>query len=199
MASFLRLSSSATHSTSPFNLFSRAFASKKTTAVISLKTRPKTSWQLFLNDHKDRFMDENGRYKLIEAAKALSVEWKQMTDAQKKPYIDRHLANTLEYENALKKISPLELAKESALHRRSNRILKDPDQPKRPVNAFFRYLEDIRKTSDEFKKLGPVKDQASRAGEMWRALSDDEKKKYKDQADKENKKYLEKMEQYKQA
>lgn len=176
-------------------------------AVSVFKGKPRTSWQFFLNDHKDRFLDENGKYKLIEATKALSVEWKQMTEAQKKvrmsindftpvllnikithlfnfstkPYVERYLAENAEYQRtmntAVTQIPPLEIAKENALRRHFDiQPLKDPRQPKRPKNAYLYFFEHVRNTSEELKKLSSTKEQAARTGEMWRALSDDEKK-----------------------
>ncbi|KAL6295429.1 hypothetical protein ACE6H2_003571 [Prunus campanulata] len=60
---------------------------------------------------------------------------------------------------------------------------KDPNAPKRPLTAFFLFMDDFRKS---FKEANPdsklVKTVAKEGGEKWKSMTDEEKKPYVDKA-----------------
>lgn len=60
---------------------------------------------------------------------------------------------------------------------------KDPNAPKRPLTAFFLFMDDFRKA---YKEANPdskgVKMVAKEAGEKWKLMTDEEKKPYTDKA-----------------
>ncbi|KAM1084955.1 hypothetical protein ACFX13_010961 [Malus domestica] len=60
---------------------------------------------------------------------------------------------------------------------------KDPNAPKRPLTAFFLFMDDFRKS---YKEANPdskgVKMVAKEGGEKWKSMTDEEKKPYVDKA-----------------
>ncbi|KAM2422490.1 high mobility group B protein 7-like [Malus sylvestris] len=60
---------------------------------------------------------------------------------------------------------------------------KDPNAPKRPLTAFFLFLDDFRKS---YKEANPdskgVKMVTKEGGEKWKSMTDEEKKPYVDKA-----------------
>ncbi|KAB2624039.1 high mobility group B protein 7-like [Pyrus ussuriensis x Pyrus communis] len=60
---------------------------------------------------------------------------------------------------------------------------KDPNAPKRPLTAFFLFLDDFRKS---YKEANPdskgVKTVTREGGEKWKSMTDEEKKPYVDKA-----------------
>ncbi|KAM0964242.1 hypothetical protein ACFX13_020673 [Malus domestica] len=60
---------------------------------------------------------------------------------------------------------------------------KDPNAPKRPLTAFFLFLDDFRKS---YKEANPdskgVKMVTKEGGEKWKSMIDEEKKPYVDKA-----------------
>ncbi|KAL9341324.1 hypothetical protein Peur_067543 [Populus x canadensis] len=60
---------------------------------------------------------------------------------------------------------------------------RDPNAPKRPLTAFFLFMDDFRK---EYKEANPdskdVKKVAKEGGVRWKSMTDEEKKQYVDKA-----------------
>ncbi|XP_010454621.1 PREDICTED: high mobility group B protein 7-like [Camelina sativa] len=68
------------------------------------------------------------------------------------------------------------------------------NKPKRPLTAFFIFMNDFRKTYSEENPFINVKDVAKRGGEKWKSLSEEEKKVYTDKAAELKAEYNKKME-----
>ncbi|KAM5566350.1 high mobility group B protein 7-like [Rosa sericea] len=89
----------------------------------------------------------------------------------KKPPTERKKSSTSSQPNA--KRAKTDKAKKS----------KDPNAPKRPLTAFFLFMNDFRKA---YKEANPdskgVKMVAKEGGEKWKLMTDEEKKPYMDKA-----------------
>ncbi|GAB2275321.1 hypothetical protein Dimus_010084 [Dionaea muscipula] len=74
---------------------------------------------------------------------------------------------------------------------------KDPNMPKRPVTAFFVFMEDFRKTYKEEHPEGKGGAAVSKVGgEKWKSMTDEEKKPYIDKAAELKVEYEKAMEAY---
>lgn len=66
---------------------------------------------------------------------------------------------------------------------KGNKKQKDPNKPKRPLTAFFLFMDEFRKT---YKEANPdskgVATVAKEGGEKWKSMTDEEKKPYIDRA-----------------
>jgi len=74
---------------------------------------------------------------------------------------------------------------------------KDPNAPKRPLSAYFKWLGENRTRVKAENPTLPHKEVTSKLGEMWNALAEAEKKVYKDQATQEMGKWKEAFNEYK--
>jgi len=74
---------------------------------------------------------------------------------------------------------------------------KDPNAPKRPLSAYFKWLGENRARVKAENTSLPHKEVTSKLGEMWNALADSEKKVYKDEATEEMNKWKEAFNEYK--
>ena len=73
---------------------------------------------------------------------------------------------------------------------------KDPNAPKRAMNAYMHYSSANRAKIKEADKEASVSDVAKKLGEAWRGLSDNERKLYEDLAAKDKERYQKEMEAY---
>ncbi|CAL1369373.1 unnamed protein product [Linum trigynum] len=73
---------------------------------------------------------------------------------------------------------------------RSKKVVNDPNKPKRPLSAFFVFMEEFRK---EFKEKNPnnksVAAVGKAGGERWKAMTEADKAPYKAKADKRKAEY----------
>ncbi|GMK56968.1 hypothetical protein CspeluHIS016_0308080 [Cutaneotrichosporon spelunceum] len=71
--------------------------------------------------------------------------------------------------------------------------LKDPNAPKKPLSAYFLFLKGIRENDDLRKSVWAEESETTRqsvlAAERWRGLSDEEKRPYLQQAEKDKQEY----------
>ncbi|KAL9229978.1 hypothetical protein vseg_005382 [Gypsophila vaccaria] len=82
-----------------------------------------------------------------------------------------------------KKSAPSEGASEPPKTKRKLTKVKDPNMPKRPLSAYFLFLEDFRKTyKEEHPDSKGIKELAKDAGAKWKAMTDEERKPYVDKA-----------------
>ncbi|XP_061994688.1 high mobility group B protein 7-like [Rosa rugosa] len=93
------------------------------------------------------------------------------SEVTKKPSTERKKSSTSSQPNA--KRAKTDKANKS----------KDPNAPKRPLTAFFLFMNDFRKA---YKEANPdskgVKMVAKEGGEKWKLMTDEEKKPYMDKA-----------------
>lgn len=72
---------------------------------------------------------------------------------------------------------------------KNKKLEKPPGAPDRPQNAFMLYLADYRSTHAEKISKMPAKEVGKIVGERWKALTDEERKIYEEQAEKEREAY----------
>ena len=85
-------------------------------------------------------------------------------------------------------------------HKHRHKKIKDPNAPKRARTAFMQFsvrMRDIAKDRLKAENQDPTpKLVAKKLGEMWRGLSDDQKKPYVEEAEKDKKRYMMEKSQY---
>jgi len=139
-----------------------------------------------------------------DLTKKVAASWRGLDEAGKKTYTDQSEADKLRYKQEMKKYKPPsessnDLSEESSEQKPTNKKRKrerDPDQPKAALNAYLFYMKENRQT---IKKENPglkTTDISRKIGELWRALTDAEKKPYVDLALEDKKRYQEQMTVY---
>lgn len=77
---------------------------------------------------------------------------------------------------ALKNATPQQFLEENRLRKKYNLdLIKDPSQPKRPMNSFMYFLQHLRETNNPVMKEGSVREQASNASNLFKSLNEAEK------------------------
>merc|ERR1719401_332721 len=104
-----------------------------------------------------------------------------MAPADKKKWEDLAAADKARYEEEVKTLGKRERApKKDKDGPKGKRAKKDADAPKKPLTAFFAWLNDNRKAIMDKYKLEKVPEVTKKAAEEWKTLSAAAKKPYED-------------------
>lgn len=132
--------------------------------------------------------------KVAEFTKIVSAKWRELTDAQKKPYEAQADKDRSRYQGEMANYTP---SPGFAGAGKRGKQAKDPNKPKRAQSAYFFFLADFRvKNKAKFTHDGGHKDLIRAAGEAWNKLTDDEKKPYQKMHQEEKAKYDKAMANY---
>ena len=80
--------------------------------------------------------------------------------------------------------------------KKQKRAKKDKDAPKRPLSAYFFYIQERRETLKKEKPSLDNKELIRTMGEEWNKLSDEEKKPYSKMAENDKKRYQDELKAY---
>ncbi|QRV72976.1 HMG (high mobility group) box protein [Ceratobasidium sp. AG-Ba] len=169
------------------------------------KQAPST-WQIFFTEYLQNYKVTNPERKLnvSQAAKDGGAAYKALTSDQKEIYKRKARLAKDEYERELaawqKTLTPEDIRTENTYRaaqrkagksRRSN--LKDPNAPKKPLSAYFMFLQWIRadpgRVTEVFGDETETTRQSVLAAAKWRTLSDADKKPFLAQAEREKLEY----------
>ncbi|KAI8071570.1 high mobility group box domain-containing protein [Gongronella butleri] len=175
---------------------------KKFTSILAdVPPRPRSGWQVFL---RQKIADGKSEG-TIDAAKATRVyaqQWKTLSDADKQVYQrqfeqekEKHLSAL---NAALERATPKQIHDENILRRRYNvKVLRDPRQPKRPMNAYMLYLAHLRDNGPADFRALPTAQQTRQGAKMFKELPQHEKQPYDDKAKKLAQEYRSAMARFK--
>jgi len=147
--------------------------------------KPTSAYLYFVSDYR-KVLKKKGKEinKVQEVAKLCGIAWKSMTEEEKSPYTEKY---QIDRERFLKE--------KEAEEKKSGKV-KDPTKPKRPQSGYFLFLADFRK-----EMAGKVLEGGEKiptlAGEKWRDLAADEKKKYELLVEQDKQRYEKEMEEWK--
>ncbi|CDH53049.1 hypothetical protein RO3G_11206 [Lichtheimia corymbifera JMRC:FSU:9682] len=167
----------------------------------NVPSKPRSGWQIFCRENLKNHKGPDGKTKIVEANRALSAQWHSLPEAEKERYREifkkEAAAHEEAYERALQNATPQELYDENQLRKKYKlKELKDPKAPKRPaLGGYMYYLVELRQNDPSFGTM-PLMEQSKEASRRYKALSDQEKKPYMEQAEKAKEKYLQEKEKY---
>ncbi|KRY41320.1 High mobility group protein 1.2, partial [Trichinella spiralis] len=150
------------------------------------KPRGKTSPYGFFvkmcyEEHKKKYPSEN--VQVTEISKKCSEKWKTMTQQEKQRFYELAQKDRERYQAEVAAFGG-----EDALRKRK-RNKKDPNAPKRALSAFFFFSHaerpEVQKSHPDWK-VGQL---AQELGRMWKALNDEQKRKYEEMAIKDKARY----------
>jgi hypothetical protein len=119
--------------------------------------------------------------KIAEVAGKAGEVWKGMSEAEKKPYQDMADKDKLRHEKESAAYVPDPSQFITKKGAKKEKAEKDPNAPKRATTAFFFYLQENRAKIIAEHKLGKSPTEVTtKAGELWKGMSDDQKKPYTD-------------------
>lgn len=164
-----------------------------------------SAWQLYFTDWIQRQQQLNTRkLNVAQAAKEAGQEYASLSAEEKEPYKRRSLAmkEAREREHAayMRTLTPEDIKRENAFRaaqrkagksRKSN--IKDPNAPKKPLSAYFMFLQKIRSdprlVKEVFGDETETTKQSVLAAARWRSMTDEERKPFLAQAEHEKMEY----------
>ncbi|KAG2196153.1 hypothetical protein INT47_006499 [Mucor saturninus] len=163
------------------SLSTRSLHPKKFVSILeNVPIKPRNPWQIYLRENINNYKNENGKVELKVATRLMGDKWKALDETEKarckKIYEQEVEAHNIKKNEALKNATPQQFFEENRLRRKYKlNLIKDPSQPKRPMNSFMYFLQHLRETKDPVMKRGDVKEQATSASDLYKALSEAEK------------------------
>jgi len=164
-----------------------------------------SAWQLYFTDWIQRHQATSTRkLNVAQAAKEAGVEYARLSPEEKEPYRRRSLAmkeiREREHLAYMSSLTPEDIKRENLFRaaqrkagksRRGN--IKDPNAPKKPLSAYFMFLQRIRSdpvlVRDVFGDETETTKQSVLAAEKWRSMTDEERKPFLAQAEQEKLEY----------
>lgn len=127
-------------------------------------------------------LKKNGRPvpKIAEFGKECAAKWAQMSEEDKKPFLDASSRDRDRYK------------REMAIYKPA----RDESKPKRPGTAFMLFMVDFRKEMAGKEPEGGVAALAKLGGERWRNMTEDDKRPYVERQNQERVRYESSMEDY---
>lgn len=164
-----------------------------------------SAWQLYFTDWIQRHQASSTRkLNVAQAAKEAGVEYARLGPQEKEPYKRRSLAmkeiRERELHAYMSSLTPDDIKRENVFRaaqrkagksRRGN--IKDPNAPKKPLSAYFMFLQRIRSdpvlVREVFGDETETTKQSVLAAEKWRSMTDEERKPFLAQAEQEKLEY----------
>jgi len=164
-----------------------------------------SAWQLYFTDWIQRHQASSTRkLNVAQAAKEAGVEYARLSPEEKEPYKRRSLAmkeiREREHHAYMSSLTPDDIKRENVFRaaqrkagksRRGN--IKDPNAPKKPLSAYFMFLQRIRSdpvlVKNVFGHETETTKQSVLAAEKWRSMTDEERKPFLAQAEQEKLEY----------
>ncbi|KAI0082372.1 hypothetical protein K474DRAFT_1585548 [Panus rudis PR-1116 ss-1] len=164
-----------------------------------------SAWQLYFTDWIQRHQASSSKkLNVAQAAKEAGQEYARLSSEEKEPYKRRSQAMKEARERELaaymRTLTPDDIKKENAFRtaqrkagksRRGN--IKDPNAPKKPLSAYFMFLQRIRSDPDLVKEVFGDETETTKqsvlAAAKWRSMTDEERKPFLAQAEQEKLEY----------
>ncbi|KAF7800138.1 hypothetical protein EIP86_011383 [Pleurotus ostreatoroseus] len=183
-------------------------AERGETPARSLLRPPKlapSAWQLYFTDWIQRHQATSSKkLNVAQAAKEAGQEYAKLSSEEKEPYKrqSQALKEAREREHAayMRTLTPEDIKRENAFRtaqrkagksRRGN--IKDPNAPKKPLSAYFMFLQRIRADPDLVREVFGDETETTKqsvlAAAKWRSMTDDERKPFLAQAEQEKLEY----------
>jgi len=147
--------------------------------------KPTSAYLYFVSDYR-MVLKKKGKEtnRVQEVAKLCGAAWKSMTDEEKAPYTDKYKNDRARY-----------LKEKEALDKRMG---KDPTKPKRPQTGYFFFLGEFRKemagkTLEDGEKI------PSLAGEKWRVMTPEKRKRYDEMVEQDKLRYEKEMNEWRKS
>lgn len=144
--------------------------------------RGMSAFMIYANQVRNDVKDDNPGISFGELGKKLGELWRGLSDEEKRPFQDQALQEKGRYDQqkaAYESMKPMYADDDEEDDRgRRKKKKKDPNAPKRGMSAFMIYANEVR---NEVKNDNPgitFGELGKMLGELWRGLSEDEKRPY---------------------
>jgi len=154
--------------------------------AVEMPKRPLSAYFLFLKDKRHTI---TGGGTAADVTKKLGAMWKEMSETDKAHYTEQAKQAKQEYLDTLKRLglaSPSKKRQAKASTSQLETEQQGPVLPKRPLSGYFLFRRDKLNEGLESKKedgsKGTAADTSKVIAQLWKALTEEEKAVYTDQA-----------------
>lgn len=155
--------------------------------------RGMTSFMLFSNSIRSTIKVENPDISFGETAKLIGKKFKELSAEERKEWDAKAGKDKERYQAEMEDYSAPEDGDDGGGKAKPK---KDPNAPKKPMSSYFQYSVSNRARIKEENPDAAFGDIAKLVSTQFKALTDNEKKKYEDMAVKDKARYQEEMKDY---
>ncbi|KAJ7157123.1 hypothetical protein C8R46DRAFT_419949 [Mycena filopes] len=164
-----------------------------------------SAWQLYFTDWIQRQQASSSRkLNVAQAAREAGQEYASLSEEEREPYKRRSQAakdiRERELHAYMRTLTPDYIKRENAFraaHRKAGKSrmsnIKDPNAPKKPLSAYFMFLQRIRASRELMREVFGEETETTRqsvlAAVRWRAMTDEERRPFLEQAAQEKMDY----------
>jgi len=169
--------------------------------------KPQTAYFLFTATVREELKKSDPTLKVTQIAKESGKRWRALGAEEKKGFTERAAIAKKEYTAAMDAYLAseegkwlLEDQKRAEEEKKAKKANKKKDgAPKKPQTAYFLYLASVREDIKKEFGVSKASDVAKEAGKKWKALGEEEKKPFADEAAQLKKEYQLKLAEFKEA
>ncbi|KAI0751014.1 hypothetical protein C8Q80DRAFT_1098612 [Daedaleopsis nitida] len=164
-----------------------------------------SAWQLYFTDWIQRHQNlSHKKLNVAQAAKEAGQEYARLSTEDKEPYRRRSQAlkdaRERELTAYMRTLTPEDIKRENAYRTAQRKAgksrkgnIKDPNAPKKPLSAYFMFLQRIRSDPELVKEVFGDETETTKqsvlAAGKWRSMTDEERKPFLAQAEQEKLEY----------
>lgn len=151
--------------------------------------KPLSSYFHFQAERRPVLQAENPNLKLMELSKILAEEWKALSDHEKQKYVALNKQDKERYAREMENYTP-------PVDTTSGKRRRDPNQPKRPMTAYFHFMQERRPIIQEQFPDMKLMDISKLLSEEWRNMSGEARAKYNELYQQDKERYAREMAEY---
>lgn len=163
-----------------------------------------SAYLLYQNAMRDQFKADNPGMTFGQLSKYTSHMYKSLTAREKAEWDERSKRDKERYQEEMKHYVPPHgfdhhgnlMAEYSAPRKNSKKVPKDPNMPKRARGSFVLFTKDERPKIQQENPQIKFTDLGAVLGKRWRALPEEERKKYDALAEQDKQRFAQEMEIY---
>ncbi|EGD78296.1 hypothetical protein PTSG_09362 [Salpingoeca rosetta] len=154
----------------------------------SAPPKPKRYTSAFFYFLKEQRNNDPAPLSVTESSRVFGQKWKELSDEAKAPYLELERRDRQRYARDMEKYKELLVAharEHGATTPSMSKLISNKPKRGRSAYIFFR-----KEKEEELKKIcATPQELLSKLGEMWQALSEDQKQVYKDRSEKDKLRY----------
>lgn len=162
---------------------SRGGSTKKKVKDPNAPVRNKSGYMLFCDDHRGDVRKKVE--KQTEVTKLLGEMWNKLSESEKDVYKQRASKDKERYTNEMSSYHPSEEVPEEKKTKKAKE-----SGPKRPTSAFFFFTQEQRPVLKQSNPELSGSEISSKLGEMWRGMTDEEKKPFQAKYEVDHERYV---------
>lgn len=152
---------------------------------------PLSSYMRFVNEKRASIKEDNPGAGIGDVAKIAGKMWKEVTDEEKTGYEEAYKKERKEYEKKMQSYIP-----PAGCKRSKSKATRDPDAPKKPMTAYFAWMNENRSRIKEENPGAGLGEVAKIAGAEWKDVDSDEKGRLEEEYRENMVEYKNKMKNY---